>query len=154
MIPHTFTASDGLKLAYYVDDNTDPWADAPTLLMLHAAMGNAQRFYAWVPMLSRHYRVVRLDLRGHGNSATPAADSTFDMGRLVSDTLELMDLLGCKSAHVVGNSAGGYIGQNLAMAHPATGEEPDPVRLDAGPAQQPGRELDPEDRQGRHTASS
>ena len=57
MIPHTFTASDGLELAYYVDDNTDPWADAPTLLMLHAAMGNAQRFYAWVPTLSRHYRV-------------------------------------------------------------------------------------------------
>ena len=118
MIPHTFTTSDGLELAYYVDDNTDPWADAPTLLMLHAAMGNAERFHAWVPMLSRHYRVVRLDLRGHGNSATPAPDSAFDMDRLVKDTLELMDLLGCKSAHVVGNSAGGYIAQNLAMGHP------------------------------------
>ena len=87
--------------------------------MLHAAMGNAERFYAWVPMLSRHYRVVRLDLRGHGNSATPAPDSAFDMDRLVKDTLELMDLLGCKSAHVVGNSAGGYVGQNLAMASSA-----------------------------------
>jgi len=118
MIPHTFTASDGLELAYYVDDNTDPWADAPTLLMLHAAMGNAQRFYAWVPTLSRHYRVVRLDLRGHGKSATPPPDSAFDMDRLVGDALELMDLLRCKSAHVVGNSAGGYIGQNLAMDHP------------------------------------
>lgn len=118
MKPHTFTASDGLRLAYYIDDNTDPWANAPTLLMLHAAMGNAERFYAWVPMLSRHYKVVRLDLRGHGNSATPTPDSTFDMARLVKDTLELLDLLSCKSAHVVGNSAGGYIGQNLAMAHP------------------------------------
>jgi 3-oxoadipate enol-lactonase len=118
MIAHTFTTSDGLELAYYVDDNADPWADAPTLLMLHAAMGNAERFYAWVPMLSRHYRVVRLDLRGHGNSATPPPDSAFDMDRLVKDALELMDLLGCKSAHVVGNSAGGYIGQNLAMGHP------------------------------------
>jgi len=48
-------------------------------LMLHAAMGNAERFHAWVPMLSRHYRVMRLDLRGHGNSATPAPDSAFDM---------------------------------------------------------------------------
>jgi pimeloyl-ACP methyl ester carboxylesterase len=86
--------------------------------MLHAAMGNAERFYAWVPMLSRHYRIVRLDLRGHGNSATPPPDSAVDMDRLVKDTLELMDLLGCKSAHVVGNSAGGYIGQNLAMNHP------------------------------------
>ncbi len=118
MTPQSFTASDGLTLAYYVDDNIDPWADASTLLMLHAAMGSAERFYAWVPMLSRHYRVVRLDLRGHGNSAIPAPDSRFDMDRLVQDTLELMDRLGCKSAHVVGNSAGGYLGQNLAMSHP------------------------------------
>jgi pimeloyl-ACP methyl ester carboxylesterase len=119
MTPHTFVASDGLKLAYYIDDNTDPWANASTLLLLHAAMGNAERFYAWVPMLSRHYRVVRLDLRGHGNSATPAPDSKFDMDRLVQDVLELLDRLGCASAHVVGNSAGGYIGQNLAMDHAA-----------------------------------
>src|SRR5262245_52500165 len=118
MLPQIFTASDGLALSHYVDDNSDPWADAPTLLMLHAAMGNAQRFYAWVPALSRHYRVVRLDLRGHGRSATPAPDSPLDMPRLVKDALELMDHLGCAQAHVVGNSAGGYIAQNLAMSHP------------------------------------
>lgn len=117
MIPHRFTAGDGLELAYYVDDNTDPWAKAPTILMLHAAMGNAERFHAWVPMLSRHYRIVRLDLRGHGNSQTPAPDSRFDMDRLVRDALELMDHLSCDKVHVVGNSAGGYIGQHLAMDH-------------------------------------
>src|SRR5262245_8137222 len=118
MTPRTFTTSDGVALACYVDDNTDPWADAPTLLMLHAAMGSAERFYAWVPLLSRHCRVLRLDLRGHGRSATPAPDSTLDMERLVNDVRELMDHVGCRSAHVVGNSAGGYIAQNLAMSHP------------------------------------
>ena len=118
MTPHFFTASDGLKLAYYLDDNTDPWANAPTLLMLHAAMGCAERFYAWVPMLSRHYRVLRPDLRGHGHSATPPADSPFGIDRLMKDTLELMDSLGAENAHIVGNSAGGYVGQNLAMVHP------------------------------------
>jgi pimeloyl-ACP methyl ester carboxylesterase len=117
MIPHICVASDGLSLAYYVDDNTDPWAEGPTLLMLHAAMGSAERFYAWVPRLSRHARVVRLDLRGHGNSQTPAPDSPLDMDRLVGDVLDLLDLLDCRCAHVVGNSAGGYIAQNLAMAH-------------------------------------
>src|SRR4051812_20339256 len=40
------------------------------------------------------------------------------MQRLVKDTAELLDHLGCKSAHIVGNSAGGYVGQNLAMASP------------------------------------
>ena len=63
-----FNASDGLILSYYVDDYTDPWRQSPTLVMVHAAMGNARRFYAWVPHLARDFRVVRLELRGHGDS--------------------------------------------------------------------------------------
>jgi 3-oxoadipate enol-lactonase len=113
----TFKASDGLQLAYYVDDLTDPWKKAPVLLLLHAAMGSARRYYAWVPPLSRHYRVVRLDLRGHGNSPVPPPERELTLERLVADVAELMDHLGCPSAHIVGNSAGGYLGQQLAMNH-------------------------------------
>jgi len=61
-------AADGLKLAYYVDDFTDPWRTPDTLVLLHAAMASALRWFDWVPRLARRYRVVRLDLRGHGNS--------------------------------------------------------------------------------------
>jgi pimeloyl-ACP methyl ester carboxylesterase len=113
-----FKASDGLQLAYTIDDFTDPWTPAQTLLLLHAAMGHSQRYYAWVPRLSRQYRVVRMDLRGHGASQVPPADPALTMERLVTDTAELLDHLGCKSAHIVGNSAGGYVAQNLAMTSP------------------------------------
>jgi 3-oxoadipate enol-lactonase len=113
-----FTASDGLQLAYAIDDFTDPWTSASTLLLLHAAMGHSGRYYAWVPRLSRHYRVVRMDLRGHGASGVPPADPPLTTQRLVKDTAELLDHLDCKSAHIVGNSAGGYVGQNLAMTSP------------------------------------
>jgi 3-oxoadipate enol-lactonase len=111
----TFKASDGIQLAYYVNDCTDPWKKAPILLLLHAAMGSARRYYAWVPPLSRHYRVVRMDLRGHGNSPVPPTDRELTLERLVADVAELMDHLDCPSAHIVGNSAGGYLGQQLAM---------------------------------------
>ena len=114
----TFAASDGLSLAYYTDDFTDPWRAAPTLLLLHAAMGSARRYFAWVPHLARDRRVVRLDLRGHGNSQVPPADEPLRVQRLVSDVVELLDHLGCESAHIVGNSAGGYLGQQLAMTMP------------------------------------
>jgi len=110
-----FMASDGMRLAYYIDDFCDPWRSAPTLLLLHAAMGSARRYYAWVPRLSRHYRVVRMDLRGHGNSQVPPADCELSLERLVADVAELLDHLGCSGAHIVGNSAGGYLGQQLAM---------------------------------------
>jgi 3-oxoadipate enol-lactonase len=111
----TFNASDGVRLAYYVEDFADPWKRAPVLLLLHAAMGTARRYYAWVPLLSRHYRVVRLDLRGHGSSEIPPAERELTLERLARDVSELMDHLGCRSAHIVGNSAGGYLAQQLAM---------------------------------------
>jgi 3-oxoadipate enol-lactonase len=113
-----FTASDGIGLAYYIDDYTDPWRKADTLLLLHAAVGSARRFYGWVPALCRHYRVVRLDLRGHGASGIPPASSPLNLDRLVADVSELLDHLGAEPAHIVGNSAGGYLAQNLAMTSP------------------------------------
>lgn len=110
--------SDGIEIAYTIDDFTDPWKQADTLLLLHAAIGHSRRFYAWVPKLSRSYRVVRMDLRGHGESQVPSPGSTLTMERLVQDVVELLDHLGCERPHIVGNSAGGYIAQNLAMTLP------------------------------------
>jgi pimeloyl-ACP methyl ester carboxylesterase len=117
-MPEFFNASDGVRLAYYVDDFTDPWKPAETLLLLHAAMGHAKRWYAAVPPLCRHYRVVRLDLRGHGASQVPGTEPPLTMDRLVQDVRELLQQIGCDAAHVVGNSAGGYVGQNLALQSP------------------------------------
>jgi 3-oxoadipate enol-lactonase len=113
----TFTTRDGLTIAYHVDDFTDPWSTPDTLLLLHAAMGNSQRWFAWVPPLARRYRVVRMDLRGHGASQMPTPDSPFSLDHLVGDAVELLDRLGCDSAHVVGNSAGGYVAQKLGIHH-------------------------------------
>jgi 3-oxoadipate enol-lactonase len=114
-----FTARDGLKISYAVDDFTDPWSKSDTILLLHAAMGNAQRWFQWVPPLARHCRVVRLELRGHGMSGIPAPEAPFSLQHLVDDAIELLDLLGAKQAHVVGSSAGGYVAQKLAIQQPA-----------------------------------
>src|SRR5438105_2760534 len=94
-----FHASDGLKLAYTIDDFTDPWLKPPTLLLLHAAMGHSHRYYAWVPRLCRHYRVVRMDLRGHGASAVPPAEPALAVERLVQVTRELVAHVGLKAEH-------------------------------------------------------
>jgi len=114
-----FETSDGLRLAYYVDDFTDPWQHRAPVLMLHSAMGAASRFYGMVPALARRHRVLRLDMRGHGASQVPPASMDFSMADLVRDAIELLDHLGIDRAHVVGNSAGGYVGQRLALDHPA-----------------------------------
>ena len=114
-----FTASDGVRLAYRVDDFTDPWATPPTpILLLHAAMGAYRRWYGWIPLLARRFTTISQDLRGFGASEVPDETKPITVERLVEDAIGLLDHLGVARAHVVGLSAGGYVGQRMAMAHP------------------------------------
>jgi 3-oxoadipate enol-lactonase len=113
MMEH-FVTTDGVRLAYRVDDFTDPWRRPDTILLLHPAMSSTRRMYGWVPHLARRLRVVRMDLRGHGESQVPAPDSEISMDRLSRDGVELLDHLGVRKTHLVGVSAGGFIGQYFA----------------------------------------
>src|SRR5207237_9750182 len=96
----SFKASDGVQLGYCIDDFTDPWKQAPILLLLHEAMGSMRRYYAWVPPLSRHYRAVRMDLRGHGSAEIPPAHHELTIDLLVRDVAERMDHPGRARAHI------------------------------------------------------
>ncbi len=44
------------ELNYQIDNFTDPWRPAETILLHHAAVGNINRWYAWIPTLARHYQ--------------------------------------------------------------------------------------------------
>ena len=116
--PQLLIARDGLKLAWYVHDFTDPWTTPDTLLLLHAAMGNSRRWFRWIPRLARQYRVLSMDLRGHGASEFRPRASRFRstcwwMMRRCTGRAD------AATAHVVGNSAGGYVAQKLAIHHAA-----------------------------------
>ena len=113
----SFTTSDNLNIHYTIDDYTDPWRTPQTVVMVHAAMGSSRRFYAWVPYLARDFRVVRLDVRGHGESGVPGPNQ-LSFERLVLDVKELMDHLNIGEAHLTGSSAGAIVAQGLAIRHP------------------------------------
>ncbi len=68
--------------------------------------------------LSGHHRLIRLDLRGTGDSAVPADRSSYRCDRLVDDVLALQDHLGLASADVLGHSAGANIAVQYALRHP------------------------------------
>ena len=113
------TASDGVRLAWRVDDFTQPWRTPETpVLLLHAAMGAYRRWFGWIPGLARHWTTLSLELRGHGASDVPTEAQPLTVERLVADVIELLDHLDIARAHVIGLSAGGYVGQRLAMEHP------------------------------------
>ena len=106
-------------LHYQLDDYTDPWGNARTVLLQHG-YGRSGKFCArWVPHLARSYKVVRPDLRGHGQSPVdfdPAYGSTLE--GYVGDVLATLDELEIDAVHYCGESFGGIIGMALAAEHP------------------------------------
>jgi 3-oxoadipate enol-lactonase len=61
------------------------------------------------------YRVLRIDLRGHGGSGAPPAPYTIDA--LADDVIAVLDGLSVSLCHFVGLSIGGMIGQSLGLRH-------------------------------------
>ncbi|HEX2825906.1 MAG TPA: alpha/beta hydrolase [Burkholderiales bacterium] len=114
---HHLTASDGLKLAYGIDDFSDPWKPQETLILIHAAMGSSRRLYKWIPTLSRHFRVVRPDMRGHGATGIPGPDQ-LTVERLAKDVVELADHLKVKKFHLAGSSAGAIVAIQTTLDFP------------------------------------
>jgi 3-oxoadipate enol-lactonase len=67
------------------------------------------------PLLAGGYRVLRLDMRGHGGSDAVLGDYT--MAQLADDVAASLDFLGIARVQFVGLSIGGMLGQAFAIAH-------------------------------------
>ena len=86
------------------------------LLMIRGLGSNADHWYAQVPELAKHYRVITFDNRGIGRSVD--AGEPFTVPDMAADAVGLMDHLGIERAHVLGLSMGGMIAQELVLGHP------------------------------------
>src|SRR5260370_32543761 len=86
----TFRPSPDLEMHYEVDDFTDPWRKPETILLLHGNAESGLAWWAWVPHLARHYRVVRPDMRGFGQSTPLPRDYPWTLDRLVAAVCLLM----------------------------------------------------------------
>jgi pimeloyl-ACP methyl ester carboxylesterase len=113
-----FRTSDGILIRYRLDDFTPPWRPGETVVLLHAAMGSMQRFRQWVPHLLDRYRVLRWDMRGHGDSEAPGEQGALSVPRMAQDLIEMLDHLGLRRVHLVGSSTGGIIGMQAAVTWP------------------------------------
>ena len=114
----TFRPSTDLDMHYRVDDFTDPWRQPQTILMLHGNAESGLAWYAWAPKLSRHYRVVRPDMRGFGESTAMSRAYPWTLDRLVEDFCLLMDHLGSDRFHLIGAKIGGTIARAFAARRP------------------------------------
>jgi len=89
----------------------------PPVLLLHGGFGNSNYFGHLIPALvSRGYRVIAMDSRGHGRSTRSDAPMTYHL--MAEDVIGLLDHLDIPRVSLVGWSDGGCTGFDLALNHP------------------------------------
>lgn len=90
--------------------------DAP-IVLLHGSNADLHTWQAWTDALSADYRVVRFDQRGHGLTG-PAADADYSIETFAGDIDAVVDALGVERFVLAGNSMGGAIAMQYAIASP------------------------------------
>ena len=102
---------DGLGVHYR------DWAGAGvTLVLVHGLASTCHIWDLVAPILARHFRVMALDQRGHGESAKP--DGGYDFATVAGDLQRFIEALGIDRPLLVGHSWGGSVALEHAYAHP------------------------------------
>jgi pimeloyl-ACP methyl ester carboxylesterase len=91
-------------------------AKGPPVVLIHGYTDNARDWVPLIPFLNKHYRMIVVDIRGHGQSDKPECcyakiDFAYDI-KLLLDTLHI------QKADIVGHSLGSMITQVLAEQWP------------------------------------
>lgn len=87
--------------------------DASALVLIHGLGGSTRWWDPVVPVLASSYRVIRIDLLGHGRSAKPAGDG-YAIPQQAHRVGQALDRLDVKHAILIGHSTGGYVTTALA----------------------------------------
>jgi len=104
------TRANGIDIHYTIDGN-GPW-----LTMSHSLACDSRMWDEQVAVLSKRFKVLRFDTRGHGKTEVTTGEYTLDL--LADDAAGLLAELGVKETHWIGISMGAMIGQTLALKKP------------------------------------
>ncbi|MGW7774467.1 3-oxoadipate enol-lactonase [Pseudomonas machongensis] len=86
---------------------------APVLVLSNSLGTNLHMWDTQMPLWTEHFRVLRYDTRGHGDSLV--TEGPYSIEQLGRDVLALLDALQIERAHFCGLSMGGLIGQWLGI---------------------------------------
>lgn len=110
---HYLDLPDGIRVHYRDQGNRS----GPVLVLVHGFSASLHTWEPWVQRLGDRYRIITLDLPGHGLTRAPAAyaSSTRAQVEVVAQTVER---LGVKNFVLGGNSMGGGVAWTFATLHP------------------------------------
>ncbi len=103
---------DGITLAYL--QMGDPRGQP--VVLIHGYTDSARDWVPMLPYMPKRFRLILVDLRGHGQSSKP--DCCYDLYDFAYDIKLLLDHLHVKKADIVGHSLGSLIAQRFAETWP------------------------------------
>ncbi len=89
---------------------------SPPLLLMHGITVSHETWDWFIPSLAQRYRVLALDLRGHGKSGRAPGD--YQPQAYVTDAVAVLEELADGPAIVIGHSLGGMTGAALTQQRP------------------------------------
>ncbi|RMF77653.1 MAG: alpha/beta fold hydrolase [Chloroflexi bacterium] len=109
-----YVEHDEIKTFYEVE------GDGPPLVLIHGFTGNHEdwREFGFVDALKEAYRVILIDMRGHGDSEKPLHPDDYLLETLVGDVTAVLDDLKIKTAHIWGYAIGGYVAYGFVRYAP------------------------------------
>ncbi len=105
-------STNNINLFYEEHGKGDP------LVFIHGLGSSTQDWDSQVQEFSKSYKVITLDLRGHGQSDKPAGPYSIPM--MATDVAGLFQSLNLPSAHLVGLSLGGAVSFQFVLDHPSS----------------------------------
>jgi len=119
--PYPLTSTDhsldlGEVTLHYLE-----WGDRakPPLILLHGGSAHARWWDHIALVLAHDFRVLALDLRGHGDSSWVGGESAYQIEDYVADLSEFVSRLALPAFVLVGHSLGGFIAMSYASIYPA-----------------------------------
>lgn len=106
--------SDGVEIHYQIEGTGEP------IVLIHGF--TASTATNWIgpgifKALAEDYRVIGIDMRGHGKSGKPHGKENYGV-KMPKDVINLLDELGIAKAHIMGYSMGGFITTNIVCNYP------------------------------------
>jgi 3-oxoadipate enol-lactonase len=92
--------------------------EGPPLIMLHAAGTSGRIWWQHIPRLARRFRVLAIDLPGHGQSTRPKEPLSIE--GMSAELYQTLHALNMSQVNLVGLSLGGMVAQMLAVNHPSS----------------------------------
>ena len=101
-------SSDGVEIVYY-----EKGAGNKTLLFIHGYGCNSKYWWAQLQHFSKNYRVISIDIGGHGESGTNR--NNYTMANFGADVVAVMNEENIKQSYLIGHSMGGPVALEAAV---------------------------------------